>query len=184
MSISPYWNKLEQAGRVRFDSLEAATYRRCKRTGIEKSLVHPVPECVEKLCYDLQIRSGAIVGKGGSPQIFINHPVRGGAVDPSVAIESGEREAWKDDNRKKLGAAKTDERHLVVYVDSGLPWIALIDFEPPSAAPKIPQEISHIWLIGHSGEASKNEFVVWRAGRGQPWHSQRVVVHQNECKAS
>ena len=183
--VDEYLSLLEQAEIERFDFLEAATSRSCKKAGIEKSLIHPVPECVENICYDLQIRFGAAVDSRGSPEIYIHHPVRGGAVGSSVAIEAGEREAVKDDNRKKRGAANAGERHLVVYVDvtNSSPWVALTEFEPPPAVPKIPAEITHIWLIGHSG-TSNDEFVVWRASTQDPWHSQRVVIPQDERIAS
>jgi hypothetical protein len=172
-----YLSSLEQAGIERFSSyLDAVTSRRCKKLGTEKSIANPVPECIENICVDLQLNSGLVVDEGGTPAIFIHHPVGGGAVGPSVAINAGERETSKEDNRKKLGAAKTDERHLVVYVDIGLPWIALTTFEPPSALPELPEEITHIWLIGHIGEANKDEFIVWGAGKNEPWYSHVVSI--------
>jgi hypothetical protein len=106
--------------------------------------------------------------------IRIALPSGGGAVGASVAIEAGEKEAWKQDNRKKLGAARTSERHLVVYIDpmNGLPWVALTDFEPPSALPNLPEEITHIWLVGHAEE--KDKFVAWRANTNESWNSLRL----------
>lgn len=177
---------LEQEGIDHFNSLEAFNSRLNREAGIEKFLPSPVPRCVEDICYDLLIQSGSATPVGTPPKISIQHPVYGGAVGSSVAIDAAEQEANKEDNRRKLGAANTPERHLVVYVDvtNGLPWASLTDFEPTLALPKIPQEITHIWLIGHSGEADKNEFVVWRGSTTEPWHSQRVVIPQNERKAS
>jgi hypothetical protein len=173
-----YLSVLEQADIGSFRFLDAFDSRLFKEAGIEKSLPFPVPQCVEDICYDLQIQSGSTISTGEPPKIFIQDPVRGGAVGASVAVEACEREARKDDNRKKLGAAKSYERHLVVYVDAmnGLPWVALTDFEPPLALPKIPGEITHIWLIGHAGETSENKFVVWRASAKETWRSCRVVV--------
>lgn len=129
---------------------------------------------VQELCRDLAITSGSVITTETVPEIYIMSPIGGGAVGPSVAIKAGEKEAWKQDNRKKLRAAKTPEHHLVVYIDAmnGLPWVALTDFEPPSALPNLPQEITRIWLVGHGKEA--NEFVVWRAGVKEPWSSLRM----------
>jgi hypothetical protein len=173
-----YLSLLEQAGVERFRSLDAFNSRLFKEAGIEESLAFRVPQCVENICYDLLIDSGSIMPAGGSPKIFIQHPIGRGAVGSSVAIEAGEREAWKDDNRKKLRAAKTDERHLVVYIDvmNGLPWAALTDFEPPSTPAKMPEEITHMWLIGHGKEENEGEFVVWRATAKEPWCSHRAAV--------
>jgi hypothetical protein len=149
---------------------------RLERAGIEKfSWVRSGPQCVEDISYDLKIMSGSVFPTGVSPKICIASPGGGGAVGPSIAIEAGEKEAWKQDNREKLGAAKTDESHLVVYIDiiNGLPWVALTDFEPPSNLPNLPEEITHIWLLSHREEA--NGFVVWHANIKEPWRSRRIV---------
>jgi len=166
--------KVEQAGIDGFKYLDAQTARLQREAGLEKVLDPPLPRCVEDFCCDFKIQFGSVVREETPPKIYIRSPVRGGAVGPSAAIEAGEREAWKEDNRRKLGAAKTEERHLFVYIDpmNGLPRIALTDFEPPSVLPNIPEEITHIWLVGHSGEA--NEFVIWRATAKEHWANHRV----------
>jgi hypothetical protein len=130
-------------------------------------------QCVQDICRDLTITSGSVIFTEASPKIHIALPIGGGAVGPSIAIEAGEKEAWKRDNRDKLGSARMPEHHLVVYIDpmNGLPWVALTDFEPPSALPKLPEEISRIWLVSHGAE--DNEFVVWYASTKEPWRSLR-----------
>jgi hypothetical protein len=155
--IDGYLSKLEQARIEKFS---------CIRGGLQ---------CVQDLCYDLKIVSGSVISTGASPKICIASPGGGGAVGPSIAIEAGRKEAWKQDNREKLGAAKTDERHLVVYIDiiNGLPWVALTDSEPTSTLPNLPEEITCIWLVSHAEKA--NEFVVWHASIKEPWCSMRVV---------
>ncbi len=184
--IDKYLFPLEQAGREKFGFLEARTARACRNAGTEKFLVDPAPRCVEDICFDLKIKSGWALSGGEAPQIFIAHPTSSSSFGPSVAINAAEREARKQDNKEKLGKATPQERHLVVYVDKtrGLPWFALIDFEPPSKLPKLPREITDIWLIGPSGGTGKDEFVVWRASTREPWYSQRLVIPHNECKAS
>jgi hypothetical protein len=169
-----YLARVEQAGLDSFRCLDAYTARQQREAGLEKVFSPPVPRCVEDICYDLKILGGSVISNGASPQIFISHPRGGGAVGPGTAVRAGEREASKEDNRKKLGAAKTDERHFVVYIDIGLPWIALTTLEPPSTLPELPEEMTHIWLIGHSGVANKDEFIVWTASTKEPWRGQRV----------
>jgi hypothetical protein len=134
------------------------------------------PQCARDLCFDLKISSGSVFSAEGEPQIFVSGPGGGGAVGANLAIEAGEKEAWKDDNRKKLGASDAAERHLVVYihVSNGLPWVALTDFQPPTILPKLPEEITFLWLVGQ-GRAT-DEFVIWQAGVKQPWRSQRVAI--------
>lgn len=131
-------------------------------------------QCVQDICYGLKIIGGSVIPTGASPKICIASPIGGGAVGPSTAIAAGEQEAWKQDNRDKLRAAKTVEHHLVVYIDAmnGLPWVALTDFEPPSTLPSLPTEITSLWLVGHG--KGTNEIVVWRASTAEPWSSLRV----------
>ncbi len=131
-------------------------------------------QSTRQICRDLRIAFGSVLSSYGQPTILIGHPIGAGAVGPRVAIKTGETEAWKEDNRKKLGAAKTAERHLVVYIPAGsLPWSALTSFEPPAILPRIPEEITNLWLIGQ-GE-NLNEFVVWYASTSETWRSTKVV---------
>lgn len=80
-------------------------------------------------------------------------------------------EADKPDNRRKLGAAKTEERHLFVYVHprNYLPWVALVDFESAAEPIAMPPEVTDVWAATEG--RSLNEFVVWRARRGEPWRN-------------
>jgi hypothetical protein len=130
---------------------------------------------IQEVCCQLQITGGGVVHSGKQASIRIASPIGGGAVGASLAIEAGEREAWKDNNRRKLGAAKTSERHLVVYIGgrNGLSWTALTCFMPPPALPRIPAEITNLWLIGPS--ENESEFVAWCASASETWSSTRVV---------
>lgn len=137
------------------------------------------PQSVDDIRRYLNVTAASVIAAGASPTIRIGLPVGGGAVGSSDAVEAGEREAWKPDNRRKLGAAKTNERHLVVYIDpmTGLPWTALTEFEPPSTPPNLPMEVTTLWLIGHSKNLNENanEFVAWRAGANEAWAAIRIV---------
>lgn len=146
-----------------------------EQDGIDRFFCVSNSPSVQEICCRLQITGGGVISSETEPTIQIAFPIGGGAVGPSLAIEAGEREAWKEDNRKKLGTAKTTERHLVVYFDAGngLPWTALTSFEPPKTLPKIPTEITNLWLIGHS--ENKDEFVAWYASTNEAWHSTKVV---------
>jgi hypothetical protein len=145
-----------------------------EKEGIDRFFCVSSSSSVQKACCYLQITGGGVISSDGNPTIHIAGPGGGGAVGPSLAIEAGERETLKKDNRRKLGAAQTAERHLVVYIDggNGLAWTALTSFEPPSILPKLPEEITNLWLVGH-GER-KDEFVLWRAGTSETWQSMRV----------
>jgi hypothetical protein len=158
-----------------------------EREGIDSfSCVSSSPSA-QKACCHLQITGGAVISSDLNPTIRIADPGSGGAVGPSLAIEAGERVALKQDNRRKLGAAQTTERHFVVYIDAAsLPWMALTSFSPPAILPKIPQEITNVWLIGQGD--NKNEFVVWRAGATETWQSMKVhcapEIPKNDCSGS
>jgi hypothetical protein len=141
-------------------------------------------QCVQDVCRELRITSGSVIPTGVSPKIRIQLPGGGGAVGASIAIEAGEKEAWEKGNRDKLGAAKTAERHLVVYIDAmnGLLWVPLTDFDPPSALPNLPQEITHLWLVAHGGKA--DEFVVWHASAEKSWRSLRRSLPEDSNEYS
>ncbi|MGC2659495.1 MAG: hypothetical protein WA324_16180 [Bryobacteraceae bacterium] len=146
-----------------------------EREGIDSfSCLSSRSPSVENACCHLQITGGAVISSDGNPTIHIAGPGGVGAVGPSDATEAGEFEAWKQDNRTKLGATKMAERHLVVYIDEskGLPWIALTSSTPPAILPKMPEEITNLWLIGQ-GE-NKNQFVVWHGGMKEIWQRARV----------
>jgi len=127
------------------------------------------PDCVTKLCKELGVNRGAVVPSTESPKIsFEVYPSGGGATGSIIATIAGEREI--DANKAKLGMATTNERHLVVYVDSSN-WHArtvMLDFPPPAEKPNLPDEITHLWVIT---EIEKDRFIVWRGGSTEPWHT-------------
>jgi hypothetical protein len=136
------------------------------------------PQSVDDIRRDLNVVGASVIARGAAcPTIKIGLPGGGGAVGSSIAVDAGEREAWKSDNRRKLGAAKTSERHLAVYIDpmTGLPWTALTEFDPPSIPPNLPVEITSLWLIGHSPNIDGNEFIAWHTGIGEGWQKIQVV---------
>jgi hypothetical protein len=77
--------------------------------------LHP---SVERIYQNLGVVSGSVFSHWKEPgQIGIMFPTRGGAFKrAAAAIEAAEKEAFKVDNRRKLGLSGTNERHLVVYV--------------------------------------------------------------------
>ena len=80
-----------------------------------------------------------------------------------------EREANKLDNRAKLGKVRSDDRHLVVYIDGSetSAWIVMTEDTPPATAPTLPPEITHVWAIAHSGR--HQGFRVFHVANGQQW---------------
>jgi hypothetical protein len=146
-----------------------------EQEGIERFFCGDNSPYVRDICCQLNITGGGVISSDEEPTIRIGFPIGGSAVGATRAIEAGEREAWKRDNRAKLGVAPMAERHLVVYIDASndLPWTGLTSFAPPSTLPKLPPEITNLWLIGH-GE-KPNEFVAWYAGSHETWHAARVV---------
>jgi len=146
-----------------------------EREGIDSFHCVSASPSVRNICCQLQVTGGGVICSETEPTIQIAFPIGGGAVAAATASKTGERESWKPDNRKKLGAATTAERHLVVYLDAGngLPWTALTSFAPPSTVPGIPDEVTNLWLIGHT--ENENQFVVWYASRNEIWRSTTAV---------
>jgi hypothetical protein len=105
---------------------------------------------VERIYHDLGVVAGSVFPHWRKPgQIGIGLPGGGGPLNARAATEAAEREAFKGDNRRKLGAAGTNGRHLVVYVyvTNYLPWCALCDLDPPPDLPRLPRRSrTYGWL--------------------------------------
>jgi len=109
--------------------------------------------------------------------VFMGLPGPFGRPCPDSAIGAAEIEAWKPDNRRKLGAHTRGERHLVVYAPvTALAAYALWDFEPPRVVANLPPEISDIWIIGDRRVArdTDDDYVTWRSSATAPW--QKLTV--------
>lgn len=119
-----------------------------------------------------------------SPGIAIAMPGDGGLVDPLLVNEAVETEAFKVDNRRKLGSTEGLERHLFVYVTRTrhVVWVAAREEAPPSVGLNLPPEITHVWMATWSGEGKWH--TVWCARRGFPWtHMGQVNIATGEAGA-
>lgn len=126
------------------------------------------------LCHKLGVFGGAVVLLQ-KPAICINRPHGGGATGAIRVLEAASREAWKIDNRRKLGASGCSERHLLVYMPLTNPEVAcvLADFQPPIKNPDLPPEITDVWAFGET--LAEGEIATWRASTNSPWRSLGVV---------
>ena len=95
---------------------------------------------------------GAVIQWQQPGYIHMALPITGGAIGPSLVLDAVKVETFKDDNRKRLGFAGTDERHLLVYMHHGnyLARSAFQDFEPPAVLPELPAEITHVWVFSET----------------------------------
>jgi len=117
---------------------------------------------------DLAIEAGNVI-KWKSPAIGIATPGGGGLVDPDLVNKAVEMEAFKNDNRRKLGNTETSERHLFVYLTpiKHVVWVAVRKGMLPLSGPKLPPEITHVWLVTWIGHGRWH--TVWRAQQGIGW---------------
>jgi hypothetical protein len=131
---------------------------------------------VDAIYCDLGVRNGSVASWIKPGHIVMGLPGAHGAIGASTVIEAVEREAFKDDNRRKLGAVGEGERHLAVYVYlTNLAWVPLVDHEPPPVMPTLPPEITDIWVFSEA--YGKHEYVVWRASTSLPWKKLRFTLH-------
>ncbi len=131
---------------------------------------------------DLGIEYGSIVS-WKSPSIGIATPGDGGVIDPVLVNEAVETEALKADIKGKLSAVKGSEKHLFVYVapTRHVIWVAVRDEAPPAAGPKLPLEITHVWVATWAGDGAWH--TVWCAQRGFSWtHMGQVNIETGEVK--
>lgn len=137
---------------------------------------------VRKILLELGIESGCI-WKWKSPGIGIELPGDGGLVDPMLVNEAVETEALKADNRRKLNDIAGSEKHLFVYVDYARTVIseAVNGETQPSVGPKLPPEITHVWVATWAGDGGWH--AVWRAQRNSSWtHMGQVNIETGELK--
>lgn len=134
---------------------------------------HSDISAVYSIYQDLDIEAGHVTSWKQPGYIGITFPGGGGIITAEHVQKAVEKEAWKDDNRKKLDATGSEERHLFVYVDDGnyLPWAALRDKDPPLEPPCLPLEITHVWAVAEVAE----NCIVWRAMRGEKWEKIKKV---------
>jgi hypothetical protein len=81
---------------------------------------------IRAILQDLMIEGGNVT-KWKSPRIGIATPGGGGLVDPIFVNNAVETEAFKRDNRRKLGSAEGSEKYLFVYVTPSrhVVWVAV-----------------------------------------------------------
>jgi len=133
---------------------------------------HPA---IDSIHTSLQVMSGHVIDGDAPGLISIALPIGGGFIGGCLVSEAVEAEAWKPDNRQKLSAAGTTERHLFVFVDvlNHRVWTPLVDLALPSGAPELPPEVTHVWAVG---PARSGGYVVWRASLESDWYSLGLVA--------
>lgn len=131
-------------------------------------------DSVRRICEDLSIEAGNVTQWKNPGQICISSPGGGGYKSHKVAEQAVLAEADKQDNRAKLRKAGTTERHLFVLVDQGyyLPWVSLVDGDPPCSSLNLPAEVTHVWAAGIA--RGPRVVVVWQ-GSGTGWEPRRYA---------
>jgi hypothetical protein len=131
---------------------------------------------VERIYEDLAIEGGSVARWKEPGQIGMTLPGGGGLVTTEHLQMAIKVEAFKEDNRRKLGSAGTKERHLFVYVHPGnfLPWVALRDEDPPPEPPHLPPEVTHVWAVAEFGQPA--HCVVWSARRNMQWEKLGIIT--------
>lgn len=147
-----YLAELEAKGIFSFNALDRPQY------GVSENLA--------KIRDELQLEYGKALSPSDGAEIRMQGTISGGAVGPTTAIRAAENEF--EPNRKKLEKSGCAERHLFINVDqmNGRPWVAMVDFHPPEEMPRLPQEITHVWL---ASQMTRDQFVVWSGSSNRPW---------------
>lgn len=110
------------------------------------------------------------------PGIFIATPSGDGGLVTHESVQVAiAKELQRPDNRRKLGGAGKNERHLFVLIgmQNFLPWIGLTDCAPPTEPPNLPEEITHVWAAGPT--RTPRNFVAW-LGAADGWTHLGVVA--------
>jgi hypothetical protein len=128
-------------------------------------------ECVRRAYQDLRIFSGTVVVARAMGRITMASPGGGGAVGELLVHRAVLQEASKADNRRKLARSGCARRHLAIYFHSGnfLPWVALIDMQPPQLVVKLPVEITDVWAFSENRQPCG--YSVWKARNSEHWQN-------------
>ena len=129
-------------------------------------------ESVKRLYEDLNVESGGLV-RWKEAAIGIGGSGWAGSVGVGHAQAAVEREAGKEDNRRKLRESRHDEKHLFVLVDSteSAAWVAVRDLDPPASPPSLPPEITVVWA---AAPVAVSAWKVWR-GSSRGWEKIGLV---------
>jgi hypothetical protein len=103
------------------------------------------------------------------PGIHVGSPSADGGLVTSESVQQAVAvEVAKPDNRLKFASSTAPERHLFVLIDSEnfLPWISLLDCDPPATPPTLPTEITHVWAAAR--DRSQDQYVTW-LGSSEGW---------------
>lgn len=167
----PWWIQAEPGASIAKIRSKADAYLAHIESYIER--FYCATDCrtpaIRRIFNDLRASSGSVISRR-HPGICLDLSPAGDHVDAYTAVKAALRAARQPDNKKKLSAAGTNERHLLVYVDPAtnyLPWKSLIDFPPPSEAPELPIEITDIWAITET--RSQHQYVCWHASSSSSW---------------
>jgi hypothetical protein len=131
---------------------------------------------VRRIYNDLAIEGGSVVRWAPPGRIGINIPSADGGLVTGESVRTAvEEEAFKCDNRRKLGEASAAERHLFVFISyrNFLPWVAMVDGMLPKRQPRPPPEVTHAWAVASGRTAG--EYVVWRVSQVEGWRDLGLV---------
>jgi hypothetical protein len=129
---------------------------------------------VQRIVEDLNIEGGGVV-HWKTPGIGLGGLGWSGTVSAHHVQAAVEHEANKEDNKKKLLASGRAERHLFVHIDptNSQSWIAVRDLAPPDSPPRLPMQITEVWVAACAG--SVNGWIVWR-GNSAGWQNVGLVT--------
>jgi len=98
-------------------------------------------------------------------------PHYGAMLSSDQVVAAVERETRKDDNRRKLAVASTQERHLFVHLsDLSYPaHEAMRSCGLPDVPVTLPSEITHVWVAAHFGMGDAH--LLWRFDATNGWHN-------------
>ena len=110
-------------------------------------------EPVRRIWEDLCVESGK-KWKWKIPCIGMSAPLSGGPANPGTVWNSVQPEVYKPDNLRKLERSGCPHRHLFIVIDGlqGPAYVSIRWCEPPQEVPKLPSDITHLWVAAEEGK--------------------------------
>lgn len=130
---------------------------------------------VRALVEDLGIGGGFVVDNAHRQPGFTISPPGGGTICGDLDLVSAvEQVAWLPDIRQKFERAKDGyERHLFVWLDISRygAWAALDKRRLPDRNPKLPPEVTHIWVAAQRLGAPPGSTEIARFDLAEGWRT-------------
>lgn len=130
---------------------------------------------VQALWQEIRVTDGFRHPDGEQVGHHLMFPVDSAMLSSNQVVAALEREAQKDDNRRKLGRSPAAHRHLFVHIayDCYPAFEAMLQCGVPHSAMRLPSEVTAIWA---ACVVDEGRYLLWSFDRSSGWQSYGTIT--------